>query len=129
VSDPFGGKPVSSGCRRFHQRVVSIDKPPCVNHTQHSMIRSFADSETATLCNRNKSTCLPQNLQRATLRKLRVLKQARELRDLASPGNRLEKHREEHRKGEYSVRIDQRWSVCFEWRAGHAFNVEVVDCH
>lgn len=93
------------------------------------MIRSFADSETATLCNRNKSTRLPQNLQRATLRKLRVLKQARELRDLASPGNWLEKHREEHRKGEYSVRIDQRWSVCFEWRAGHAFNVEVVDCH
>jgi len=62
------------------------------------------------------------------LRKLRFNGQARELRDLANPGNRLEKLRG-GREGQYSVRINQQWRICFRWRDGDAFDVEIVDYH
>ena len=92
------------------------------------MIRSFADADTESVYNRRWSARLPDDLQRAGLRKLRFLDRARELRDLANPGNRLEKLHG-NRAGQYSVRISRQWRLCFEWRDGDAFNVEIVDYH
>jgi proteic killer suppression protein len=57
-----------------------------------------------------------------------VLSRARELRDLASPGNRLEKLRGDQ-QGRFSVRINQQWRSCFQWQDGDAFEVEIVDYH
>ncbi len=92
------------------------------------MIRSFADTETEALYHRRPSRRLPEDIQRAALRKLRFIAQARELRDLANPGNRLEKLRGD-REGQYSVRISRQWRICFIWRNGDAFAVEIVDYH
>lgn len=63
----------------------------------------------------------------AAHRKLLQLHAAARLEDLAvAPGNRLEPLRGD-RAGQHSIRINDRWRVCFEWREGHAFNVEIVD--
>jgi toxin HigB-1 len=93
------------------------------------MIRSFRDSDTEAVFNRKWSARLPHDIQRVALRKLRVLGRARDLRDLASPGNRLEKHAQGRRKGQYSIRINQQWRICFNWRESDAFDVEIVDYH
>ena len=92
------------------------------------MIRGFGDADTEAVYNRRPSRRLPEDIQRVALRKLRFLGRARELRDLVNPGNRLEKLRGD-REGQYSIRINQQWRVCFNWRDGDAFDVEIVDYH
>ncbi len=68
-------------------------------------------------------------LQRAALRKLVILDAAETLDDLRSPpGNRLEKLAG-HRAGEYSIRINDQWRICFRWQAADAHDVEIVDYH
>ncbi len=68
-------------------------------------------------------------IQRVALRKLRQLDAAAELRDLAAPpGNRLEALHGE-REGQHSIRINDQWRICFVWRDGNAFDVEIVDYH
>jgi toxin HigB-1 len=68
-------------------------------------------------------------IQAAALRKLRLLNQARVLRDLnAPPGNRLEALKGE-RAGQYSIRVNDQWRVCFTWREGGPADVEIVDYH
>jgi len=68
-------------------------------------------------------------IERQTLRKLDMLDAAQDIRTLSTlPGNRLERLRGE-RKGQYSIRINDQWRVCFEWRHGHAYEVEIVDYH
>ena len=60
---------------------------------------------------------------------LLLVEAAGKLEDLKiPPANRLEKL-VGNRKGQYSIRINSKWRVCFEWRDGHAFNVEIVDYH
>jgi len=93
------------------------------------VIRSFADRETEKVYQREVSRRLPGDVQAAALRKLRMLANARELRDLRSPpGNRLERLSGD-RVGQYSVRINDQWRLCFVWRDGDAFDVEIVDYH
>ena len=93
------------------------------------MIRSFRDRETARIWRGEVSRRLPRGIQNAALRKLRLLNQARRLRDLAvPPGNRLEALKG-GRRGQHSVRINQRWRICFSWRDGDAHEVEIVDYH
>lgn len=93
------------------------------------MIRSFADRETERVHHREVSRRLPGDVQAAALRKLRMLANARELRDLRSPpGNRLDRLSGD-RVGKYSVRINDQWRLCFVWRDGDAFDVEIVDYH
>jgi proteic killer suppression protein len=92
------------------------------------VIRSFADADTEAVYNRRRSRRLPEDIQRVALRKLRFIGQTRELRDLANPGNRLEKLRGD-REGQYGIRINQQWRICFIWRDGDAFEVEIVDYH
>ena len=93
------------------------------------MIRPFADRETERVHQREVSRRLPGDVQAAALRKLRMLANARELRDLRSPpGNRLERLSGD-RVDQYSVRINDQWRLCFVWRDGDAFDVEIVDYH
>lgn len=93
------------------------------------MIKSFADKETEKIYLRLHSRKLPGNSQRAALRKLRMLNNARTLQDLkAPPGNRLEKLKGE-REGQHSIRVNDQWRICFDWRAGDAYEVEIADYH
>ena len=72
---------------------------------------------------------LGSEVQKVALRKLRMLDAATSLDDLRlPPGNRLEKLRG-NRAGQYSIRINTQWRICFRWRSGHTYDVEVVDYH
>jgi len=78
---------------------------------------------------REHSKLLRRELQRAAYRKLIMLDSAVELGDLrAPPGNRLEALKGD-RKGQYSIRINSQWRICFVWEDGNARNVEIVDYH
>lgn len=93
------------------------------------MIRSFGDKDTERLYHREQVRRLGPDLQRAALRKLRVLNAAVTLEDLrVLPGNRLEKLRGD-RAGEWSIRVTGQWRLCFEWKDGDAYEVELVDYH
>jgi toxin HigB-1 len=92
------------------------------------MIRSFRDMATESVFRGEPVRGLPVPLKVAR-RKLGVVDAARELRDLRSlPGNRLEKLHGD-REGQYSIRINDQYRVCFEWREGDAYEVEIVDYH
>lgn len=93
------------------------------------MLRSFADEETETIWQGVRSRRLPPEIQEAARRKLRMLNNAQDLRDLRSPpGNRLEALKGD-RRGQHSIRVNQQWRVCFRWRDGDAYEVEIVDYH
>jgi proteic killer suppression protein len=93
------------------------------------MIRSYGDKETKRLFEREPSRKIPENIHRVTFRKLRMLHRATTLYDLrVPPGNHLEAL-EGDRKGQYSIRINDQWRICFVWRNGNAYHVEIVDYH
>ncbi|MEW5871459.1 MAG: type II toxin-antitoxin system RelE/ParE family toxin [Chloroflexota bacterium] len=93
------------------------------------MIMSFKGEETRKVFSRAGSTRLPPEIQGSAYRKLAMLHSAGSLADLrVFPGNRLEKLRGD-RSGQYSIRINDRWRICFEWRDQNAYNVEIVDYH
>jgi proteic killer suppression protein len=93
------------------------------------VIRSFKSRETEKIFNRQRAQKLPEDIQQIALRKLRMLSRAVTLQDLRiPPANHLEKL-EGDRAGQYSIRINDRWRICFEWQAGDAHNVEIVDYH
>jgi proteic killer suppression protein len=93
------------------------------------VIKSFRGRETAKILSRERSTRLPADIQQVAYRKLRMLNNAQSLADLRiPPGNRLEKLSGD-REGHYSIRINDRWRICFDWREGDAYLVEVVDYH
>jgi proteic killer suppression protein len=93
------------------------------------MIKSFRDRETARLFRREQIRRLPKRLQRVALRKLLILDAADRVADLKlPPGNKLEKLKGE-RTGQHSIRINDQWRVCFRWRDGDAFDVEITDYH
>jgi proteic killer suppression protein len=93
------------------------------------MIESFASRETERIFNGLVSKKLPRDIQRTARRKLLYLQDATDLRDLlAPPGNRLEKLRGD-REGQYSIRINDQWRICFRWQDDHALDVEIVDYH
>ena len=93
------------------------------------MIKSFRDAETEKVFRRGVSRRLPGDIQPVALRKLRMLNNAFDLKDLRSPpGNRLEKLVGD-REGQYSLRINDQWRLCFTWRDGAAYEVEICDYH
>jgi len=93
------------------------------------MVKSFKDKETEKLFNRHFSKKLPQNLQHLARRKLVMLDAAPELNALRiPPGNRLEALKGD-RKGQHSIRINDQWRVCFRWKTGDAYDVEIADYH
>lgn len=93
------------------------------------MIRNFKDKEAEKIFRRQRSRRLPPEIQQVALRKLRMLNRAQSLQDLrVPPANRLESLSGD-RAGQYSIRINSQWCVCFEWDDGDALNVEIVDYH
>jgi proteic killer suppression protein len=93
------------------------------------MILSFKDKEAELVYNRKFSKKLPQNIQHIALRKLIVIHNSVNLADLKiPPGNNFEQLHGD-REGQYSIRINSQWRVCFNWKGSNAFNVEIVDYH
>ncbi len=93
------------------------------------MIKSFKCRETEKIFSRHRSKRFPPEIQQVALRKLRMIHSAATLNDLRiPPSNRLEKLKGD-RAGQYSIRINNRWRICFEWKNGNAYNVEIVDYH
>lgn len=94
-----------------------------------SMIKSFHDRDTERLFRREQIRRLPAHLRRIGLRKLLILDAAERLADLKlPPGNRFEKLKGD-RAGQHSIRINDQWRICFRWRDGDAYDVEVSDYH
>lgn len=93
------------------------------------MIRSFRDRDTERVFQRIRIRKLSLSLQRAAQRKLIMIDAAAAIEDMRiPPGNRLEKLSGD-RKGQYSIRINDQWRVCFVWRGRDAHDVEIVDYH
>jgi proteic killer suppression protein len=93
------------------------------------MIVGFRDAETVKIWNGQRSRRLPSDIQAGALRKLRLINAARRVDDLrVPPGNRLEALRGD-RAGQWSIRINEQWRICFRWTERGADNVEIVDYH
>ena len=93
------------------------------------MIKTIKDAETQKIYQRIRSRKLPPAIQQVALRKLRMINNAINVNDLrVPPANRLEKLSGD-REGQYSIRINDQWRICFEWKSGDAFNVEITDYH
>lgn len=91
------------------------------------MIRSCRQKDVRLLLDREFSRKF-QAIEKAARIKLLLLDAATSLEDLELPGLRLEALKGD-RKGQYSIRINDQFRICFEWRSGDAFNVEIVDYH
>lgn len=93
------------------------------------MIESFASEETKKIFHHEVSRKLPVDIQRTARRKLIYLDDAETLLDVrAVPGNKLEQLKG-NRAGQFSIRINEQWRICFDWVANNARNVEIVDYH
>ena len=93
------------------------------------MITSFADRETERLFQRERVRRFPSELHRVMLRKLVQLDAVTALDELrVPPGNRLEKLKGD-RAGQYSIRVNDQWRVCFRWKDGAPQDVAIVDYH
>lgn len=93
------------------------------------MIRTFKCKETERIFARERSRAFPQSIQQVALRKLRMLNRAVSFQDLRiPPANRLEKLYRD-RAGQYSIRINDQWRICFRWQDGDTYDVEIVDYH
>ena len=94
-----------------------------------SMITSFACKDTEKIYRRVYARKLPGDIQRIAMRKLWMLDAAPDLQSLrVPPGNRLEALKGK-RLGQHSMRINDKWRVCFRWKGGNAHDVEIVDYH
>lgn len=92
------------------------------------VIRSFRCADTESIYG-GKTTRQFRNIENVAQRKLQMLDDATDLRDLkSSPGNRLEAL-SGNRAGQHSIRINDQWRVCFEWTDAGPANVEIVDYH
>ena len=93
------------------------------------MIRSFADKHAAAVFAGHAVRGLPASIQQRTRMKLLATDAAGRLDDLRGPpGNRLEALRGD-RRGQHSIRVNDQWRICFVWRDGAAWEVEIVDYH
>lgn len=93
------------------------------------VLRSFASKETEQIWARRRSRTLSPDVQRVALRKLVMLDAAETVNDLrVPPGNRLEKLHGD-REGQYSIRVNQQWRICFRWTPAGPEDVEIVDYH
>ncbi len=92
------------------------------------MIKTFRSRE-AELLHARQPVKRFRDIERVVQRKLRQLDIATELRDLASPpGNRLERLHGD-RQGQFSIGVNDRWRICFVWRDGNTYDVEIADYH
>lgn len=93
------------------------------------MITSFKDKETEKVWEGIYSKKFPRNIQKIMRRKLRMLNNAKNIIDLRiPPNNRLEKLKG-NREGQYSIRVNNQYRLCFLWKDSNALSVEIVDYH
>jgi toxin HigB-1 len=93
------------------------------------VIQSFAHKDTERVFKRLASKRFSIELQRVAYRKLLIIDGAEDIRDLKlPPGNRLEKLKHD-REGQFSIRINEQWRICFIWKNNDAYEVEIVDYH
>jgi proteic killer suppression protein len=93
------------------------------------LIKSFRDKETEKVYRRERLAKLPNDIQQIALRKLRMINNAQNINDLRiPPSNRLKKLTED-RAGQYSIRINNQWRICFIWKDNIAYYVEITDYH
>jgi proteic killer suppression protein len=93
------------------------------------MIRSFASTDTERFFSSGKSRKLPPQVRRRATMRLTQLDAATALDDLRfPPSNRLETLKGD-RKGQWSIRVNEQWRVCFQFRSGNAYDVEIIDYH
>ncbi|WP_432415623.1 type II toxin-antitoxin system RelE/ParE family toxin [Chromohalobacter israelensis] len=93
------------------------------------MIKNFKEKQAETIAACKVARKLPHDMQRTALKKLRQLDAAAQLDDLRiPPGNRLEAL-QGNREGQYSIRINDQWRICFRFESGNAHDVEITDYH
>ncbi|MBR6123185.1 type II toxin-antitoxin system RelE/ParE family toxin [Candidatus Saccharibacteria bacterium] len=93
------------------------------------MIQSFANKETELIYHQEFSRRLPNTIQKVALRKLMMIDNAKSLNDLRiPPNNRLEPLHGD-REGQYSIRINDQWRICFTMTDNQFYNIEIVDYH
>ena len=112
--------------------VLALGRNLCCNAMRHRLlfvIRSFANTATENLWQRGKEKSFDPRILNTALRKLRAVEAAVVISDLRiPPGNHLEQLSGD-REGQYSIRINDQWRICFTWKEGDAENVEVTDYH
>jgi proteic killer suppression protein len=119
---------VAAGFPERPPRQALLNFPP-IRDTYHGVIRSFADKRTAAVWADRMPKDFPSDLARAARRKLRMVAAATQLEDLRRPpGNHLEALAGD-RAGQHSIRANDQWRLCFAWRDGDAYDVEIVDYH
>lgn len=92
-------------------------------------VKSFRDKQTQAVAERRRVSKLPHDIQHGVQRKLMILNNAASINDLrVPPGNRLEALSGD-RDGYHSIRVNDRWRICFLWSGGNAYRVELVDYH
>jgi len=93
------------------------------------MIKTFKCKEAERIFSGKFSRKLPRDMQKAAARKLEMLNAASQLKSLRiPPSNRLENLKGD-RSGQHSIRINNQWRICFIWKSGDAYDVEIVDYH
>ncbi len=93
------------------------------------VIKTFKDDLTQKIYQRQPSRKLPHDIQQVALRKLRMINNATSINDLrVPPANRVEKLGGD-RVGQWGIRINDQWRICFEWQKSDAYNIEIVDYH
>lgn len=93
------------------------------------MIISFKDGETEKIYKREYSRKFPHDMHRIAMKKLWMIEAAPDIHSLrVPPGNRLEALKGD-RSGQFSIRINNQWRICFKWYDNNAYDVEIVDYH
>jgi proteic killer suppression protein len=93
------------------------------------MIKSFSDKQTAAVFEGLQVRKLPPEIQETARRKMKQIDAASKIENLrVPPGNRLELLKG-NRAGQWSIRINDQWRICFRWEDGDALDVEIVDYH
>ena len=93
------------------------------------MIRSFRCKETEKVFQRVFSKKFPRDVQQRAFMKLNAIDSAIDIEDLRLPGSNCLEALKGDRKGQWSIRINNRWRICFKWHGGDAERVEIVDYH
>ena len=85
--------------------------------------------ETQKIWNGEASKKLPLSIQQVARRKLRMLNNAKYITDLRIPPNNRIESLKGKRQGEYSIRINKQWRICFKWQSGNVYNIAIEDYH
>lgn len=93
------------------------------------MIKTFKNDDTLKIYQRQRSRKFPSDIQQVALRKLRMINNSVSINDLrVPPANHLEKLKG-NRAGQWSIRVNDQWRICFKWEGSDAYDVEITDYH